>query len=150
MVDAVTLRQVLNAFLPTGGVVDRLGDNRERTREKACETLVLLGGFAYRSGGTGSAASKSKEGKGQETPLMVFEKFMREGGLASKVWKAREQVRVPVYLVSVILKDSSDMAPSIFMMAYTGDFDTCSYTTRTPPFPHSPISSSTCRCPRRR
>lgn len=35
----------------------------------------------------------SRSGKGPETPLAIFEKFLRENGLASKVWKAREQVR---------------------------------------------------------
>jgi CLIP-associating protein 1/2 len=97
MVDAVTLRQVLNAFLPTGGVVDRLGDNREKTREKARETLIILGGLAYRSSAASSMSSKSKEGKGPETPLMIFERSIREVGLGSKVWKTREQVREHSY-----------------------------------------------------
>ncbi|OBZ76525.1 Protein STU1 [Grifola frondosa] len=44
-IDAHTLRQVLQAFLPAGGVLDRLGDSRERAREKARETLVILGGL---------------------------------------------------------------------------------------------------------
>ena len=92
-VDVVTLRQVLIAFLPAGGVVDRLGDNREKTREKARETLVILGGLAFRAGGTGSVSSKSKDGKGPESPLMIFERFLKEGGLGSKVWRTREQVR---------------------------------------------------------
>jgi CLIP-associating protein 1/2 len=92
MIDAVTLRQVLTAFLPTGGVIDRLGDSREKARDKARETLVILGGFAYRSSSS-AASSKSKEGKGPETPLMIFERFIREGGLGSKVWKTRAQVR---------------------------------------------------------
>ena len=41
-VDLYTIRQVLNAFLPQGGVMDRLGDSRERSREKARETFVLI------------------------------------------------------------------------------------------------------------
>jgi len=36
---------------------------------------------------------RSREGKGPETPLMTFEKHLREQGLASKVWRVREQVR---------------------------------------------------------
>lgn len=35
----------------------------------------------------------SKGGKGTEPPVAMFERFLREGGLASKVWKVREQVR---------------------------------------------------------
>lgn len=89
LVDIFTLRQVLVAFLPSGGVFDRLGDNREKARDKARDTLVVLAGLAFRGGGT-SSMSKSK---GTETPLMMFERYMREGGLGSKVWRVREQVR---------------------------------------------------------
>lgn len=96
LIDAVTLRQVLIAFLPVGGVLDRLGDNREKAREKARETLVVLGGLAFRGGGTSSISSKSKAG---ETPLMLFERFLREGGLSSKVWRVREQVRTIVLVI---------------------------------------------------
>jgi hypothetical protein len=71
-------------------VIDRLGD-KERAQLKARDTLVILGGFAFRSG-SGSAISKA--GKGVETPIAIFERFLKEGGLASKVWKVREQVHV--------------------------------------------------------
>jgi len=83
--DIPILRSALNAFLPAGGVIDRLGD-KEKVQAKARETLVLLGGYAFRAGGS------TKSGKGQETPLSVFERVLKEGGLASKVWKVREQV----------------------------------------------------------
>lgn len=91
--DAATLRQVLNAFLPAGGVIERLGD-KEKAQAKARETLVILGGLAFRTGGS-SAMSKSRD-KGPETPILMFERFMREGGLSSKVWKVKEQVCYPV------------------------------------------------------
>lgn len=108
-IDAHTLRQLIHAFLPAGGVIDRLGDSRDKSRDKARETLVVLGGFAFRSGGTGGAGvGKSREGKGPETPLMVFEKFLREGGLGSKVWKVREQVFLDLFFPfqRIILKKS--------------------------------------------
>jgi CLIP-associating protein 1/2 len=92
MVDAVTLRQVITAFLPAGGVIERLGD-KERAQVKARETLVILGGLAFRSGSTSSMSSRSRDGKGPETPILLFERFLREIGLVSKVWKVREQVR---------------------------------------------------------
>jgi len=79
----------LNAFLPPGGVIDRLGE-REKVQVKARETLVILGGYAFRSG-AGSTFS-AKAGKGSETPIAIFERYLKEGGLASKVWKVREQV----------------------------------------------------------
>ncbi|KAI0030224.1 clasp N terminal-domain-containing protein [Vararia minispora EC-137] len=88
-VDLYGLRQVLNAFLPQGGVIDRLGDARDRPREKARETLALIGGYAFRAGG-GSTLGRSRDGK-TETPLQVFERFMKDSALASKVWRVREQ-----------------------------------------------------------
>jgi CLIP-associating protein 1/2 len=90
------LRQLLTAFLPSGGLVDRLGDSRDKTRENARQSLVLLGGYALRSSGSSSFgfhSSKSRDGKGPETPMMIFERFLREGGLGSKVWRVREQAR---------------------------------------------------------
>ena len=91
-IDSYTLRQALIAFLPTGGIIDRLGDARERSREKARESLVLLGGLAFRAGG-GSTLAASKSGKTQETALQMFERLLKEIGLASKAWRIREQVR---------------------------------------------------------
>ncbi|KAG5339205.1 hypothetical protein C0989_005186 [Termitomyces sp. Mn162] len=80
-VDVATLRQVLNTFLPAGGVIDRLGD-KEKAQLKARETLVIMGGLAFRTGSGSAMPSKSKD-KGLETPLAMFERFLREGGLAS-------------------------------------------------------------------
>ncbi|EPQ59550.1 hypothetical protein GLOTRDRAFT_136395 [Gloeophyllum trabeum ATCC 11539] len=89
IIDTSTLRHVLLAFLPSPGVIDRLGDSREKAREKARETLVILGGMAFRSGS--GALAKSGSGKGPETPLQIFERYLRESGFASKVWRVREQ-----------------------------------------------------------
>ncbi|KAF8640074.1 hypothetical protein AX17_001315 [Amanita inopinata Kibby_2008] len=90
VVDAVTLRQALNAFLPAGGIIERLGD-KEKLQLNARECLVVLGGLAFRLGSPSTLISRSTNGKGAETPLMIFERFLREAGLASKVWKVREQ-----------------------------------------------------------
>ncbi|KAJ7047581.1 clasp N terminal-domain-containing protein [Mycena alexandri] len=92
VVDTATLRQVVVAFLPPGGLIERLGD-KERAQLKARESLVILGGLAFRSGAPSSStmSTKSRDTKGPETPLMMFERYLREIGLASKVWKVREQ-----------------------------------------------------------
>ncbi|KAL4241509.1 CLASP family protein [Abortiporus biennis] len=86
--DAYTVRQMLLAFLPAGGIIDKLGD-KEKIRDKARQSLVLLGGMAFRCG-SGSVLGKSRD-KGPETPLMIFERLLRELGFGSKVWKVREQ-----------------------------------------------------------
>jgi CLIP-associating protein 1/2 len=88
--DVGTLRLALAAFLPPGGVIDRLGE-KEKAQVKAREILVSLGGYAFRASPTGSTPAL-KASKGHEPPIAIFEKFMKEGGLASKVWKVREQV----------------------------------------------------------
>ena len=93
-IDASLLRQVIAAFLPAGGLIERLGDSREKARDKARESLVIIGGLALKSG-TSSMQSSIRQkdvGKGPETPLMIIERFVREGGLQSKVWRVREQV----------------------------------------------------------
>ena len=93
--DAAVLRQALAALLPAGGLVDRLGDNREKARENARQTLVVLGGVVFsHSGLTASTQSlKGKESmKGPEPPMAMLEHFLRELGFSSKVWRVREQV----------------------------------------------------------
>lgn len=132
--DAATLRQVLNAFLPAGGVIERLGD-KERAQAKARETLVVLGGLAFRTGGSSTMSSKSRD-KGPETPIMIFERFMREGGLSSKVWKVKEQV--------CCLLSEVDTQRFTFPVVY---LNTCAYSTRSSPISDSTIPSSPCRVP---
>ena len=83
----------MTAFLPAGGLLERLGD-KERIQVKARETLVILGGFAFRSGVPSTMSTSSRSGKGTEMPLAIFERFLRENGIGSKVWKVREQVSV--------------------------------------------------------
>ncbi|KIJ70299.1 hypothetical protein HYDPIDRAFT_78420 [Hydnomerulius pinastri MD-312] len=86
--DVSVLRQVINAFLPSPGVFERLGDAREKARDKARETLVIIGGLAFRSS---PSASKIGGGKGPEPPIAMFERFLRDNGFTSKVWRVREQ-----------------------------------------------------------
>ncbi|KAF8592524.1 hypothetical protein K439DRAFT_1400409 [Ramaria rubella] len=90
--DSATLRQALNAFLPSGGIIDRLGDNREKAREKAKDALVAIGAVVFTSSGSQPAGSfRGKETRGPESPLQIYERCLREQGLASKSWRVREQ-----------------------------------------------------------
>jgi CLIP-associating protein 1/2 len=90
--DLAMLRQLLTGFLAPGGIMERLGDSREKAREHARQALVVLGGFAFRSSASGSALNKSRDSRNSETPLAIFERYLREAGLASKVARVREQV----------------------------------------------------------
>ncbi|GAC94868.1 hypothetical protein PHSY_002441 [Pseudozyma hubeiensis SY62] len=70
-------------------VIEKLGDQKERIREAARTALVELGNAAYAI----SAAQVTTSGKGKETetPLGVFERTLREAGLAAKFARIREQ-----------------------------------------------------------
>ncbi|CDZ97991.1 CLASP N-terminal domain [Phaffia rhodozyma] len=83
------LRSILHAFLPTGnGVIDRLAEPRERLRELARESLVILG---ETSALTSKSLAGSAAGKEEITVLNLWEKAMREQGLSSKNVRIKEQ-----------------------------------------------------------
>ncbi|XP_006459874.1 hypothetical protein AGABI2DRAFT_184378 [Agaricus bisporus var. bisporus H97] len=86
--DITTLRSVLVTLFPL--VIDRLSD-KDRVQIKAREFISRLGAYSFKSGSSGLAPTRSRDGKGPETPNMVFERLLKELGLASKVWKIREQ-----------------------------------------------------------
>lgn len=92
--DAVPLRHALLAFLGPGGIIDRLGDNREKPRESAREAVVSAGTVAFKYSGHIPAHSvkASSSGKVQETPLAIFERHLRDLGFGSKASRVREQV----------------------------------------------------------
>ncbi|KAF8741306.1 CLASP N terminal, partial [Rhizoctonia solani] len=87
------IRLVFASFLPSGGVFDRLGDVRDRAREAAKAALVSMASLALPPGGLSQSASfRGKDPhRGQETPMMIFEKALRENGFGSKIARVREQ-----------------------------------------------------------
>jgi CLIP-associating protein 1/2 len=102
--DVAVLRHGLLAFLSPGGILDRLGDNREKARDCAREALVSAGNVAFKySSHTPIHPGKSTQSaKGPETPLAIFERSMRDLGFGSKVSRVREQVglrRLPQFPV---------------------------------------------------
>jgi len=96
--EANLLRLALNAFLSAGGIIDRLGDNREKARDCAREALVSAGTIVSRSSAhsTSQSAKASQPGKGPEPPLVLFERYLRDLGFSSKVSRVREQVGAPI------------------------------------------------------
>ncbi|EST08791.1 CLASP N-terminal domain protein [Kalmanozyma brasiliensis GHG001] len=69
--------------------IEKLGDQKERIREAARTALIELGNAAYAI----SSAQLTSSGKGKETetPLGIFERTLREGGLSAKMARVREQ-----------------------------------------------------------
>jgi CLIP-associating protein 1/2 len=91
--DLNTLRHALVAFLSPGGVIDRLGDAREKARECAREALVSAGSVSFQhSPHLAQSTKPTHAGKAPESPLAVFERCLREIGFGSKVTRVREQV----------------------------------------------------------
>lgn len=88
------LRQAILAFLPSGGVVERLGEQREKARDSARVALVEISGAAFQSSPPTVGSRIKDVAKGHETPLALVEKHVKELGLASKVARVREQVSV--------------------------------------------------------
>ncbi|KDN42930.1 hypothetical protein RSAG8_06456, partial [Rhizoctonia solani AG-8 WAC10335] len=87
------IRLAFISFLPSGGVFDRLGDVRDRARDAAKAAIVSMARLAVPHGSlTQSASFRGKDmHRGQETPMMIFEKAFRENGFGNKVARVREQ-----------------------------------------------------------
>ncbi|EJT97660.1 hypothetical protein DACRYDRAFT_119320 [Dacryopinax primogenitus] len=89
-----SVRHALVAFMAPGGggLLERMGDARERTREGArqavealCERCLAFGlGGMKGKGGGGSRGDPENVGA-------LFEKYLKEGGFGSKVARTREQ-----------------------------------------------------------
>jgi CLIP-associating protein 1/2 len=92
--DTIITRQLLTAFLPAGGVIDRLGDPREKTRENSRNIIATIGYLCYNSAGGIQPPTVRAAQKAIETPLAQFERLFREVGFGSKIWRVREQVRM--------------------------------------------------------
>ncbi|SPO30716.1 related to STU1 - component of the mitotic spindle [Ustilago trichophora] len=86
-------------------VIEKLGDQKERVREAARTALVELGNAAYAiSSGHIMTSGKGKE---TETPLGIFERTLREAGLAAKFARIREQA----VLLLPILRQNCEKYP---------------------------------------
>ena len=87
------VRLLINSLtIPT---IDKLGDQKERIRDAARKAIIQLAHAAYRvsSAQTASTSSSTSSTKGKEveTPLGIFERTLRDAGLASKIARVREQ-----------------------------------------------------------
>ncbi|SPO31029.1 related to STU1 - component of the mitotic spindle [Ustilago trichophora] len=86
-------------------VIEKLGDQKERIREAARTALIELGNAAYAiSSGHIMTSGKGKE---TETPLGIFERTLREAGLAAKFARIREQA----VLLLPILRQNCEKYP---------------------------------------
>lgn len=90
--DSLILRQFLSIFLPSSGIIEKLGDAKEKVREKAQQVLLTIGSSIIQAGGLSTLPlSKGKDTKVIESPFQLFERFIREQGLGSKNWRVKEQ-----------------------------------------------------------
>ncbi|KAF8312831.1 ARM repeat-containing protein [Clavulina sp. PMI_390] len=105
------LRQAFLAFLPSGGIIDRLGEQRDTLRTLAREALIVIGSIAVRHNLPLGASTARKPDRG-ESLYGLFEKHIKEVGFGSKVWRVREQT----LRVLVELRRSTNTLP---LRAYT-------------------------------
>lgn len=91
------LRLAIVAFLASGGIIDRLGEQREPVRRIARETLISIGVTTVKHG-IPSGNSGVRKGEKLESPYSLFEKYIKEVGCGSKVWRVREQVSLFDYM----------------------------------------------------
>ncbi|KAJ1580284.1 hypothetical protein NDA11_003022 [Ustilago hordei] len=97
------VRMLVNSV--TLPVIEKLGDQKERIREAARTALIEIGSAAYAiSSGHLMTTGKGKE---TETPLGIFERTLREAGLAAKFARIREQT----VLLMPILRENCEKYP---------------------------------------
>lgn len=86
---------------------DRLGDTRDRARDAAKAAIVSIARLAFEHGGPSHSSSlRGKEAhRGPESPMMLFEKGLRENGFGNKIARVREQVchDCPHYLLFLLM-----------------------------------------------
>ncbi|KZO89873.1 ARM repeat-containing protein [Calocera viscosa TUFC12733] len=102
-----SVRHALGAFMApgAGGLLERMGDNKERTRDGAREAVQAL---CERCLAFGLGAMKGKSaarGGEQESVGALFEKYLKEGGFGSKVARTREQCLI---LLTAVRKEHSN------------------------------------------
>ena len=96
-------------------VIEKLGDQKERIREAARTALIELGNAAYAiSSGHIMTSGKGKE---TETPLGIFERTLRDAGLAAKFARIREQA----VLLLPILRQNCEKYPVRPLLPITVD-----------------------------
>lgn len=101
--DSLILRQFLSIFLPSSGIIEKLGDAKEKVREKAQQVLLTIGSSIIQAGGLSTLPlSKGKDTKVIESPFQLFERFIREQGLGSKNWRVKEQVSISPFIWSIL------------------------------------------------
>ncbi|SAM83757.1 related to STU1-component of the mitotic spindle [Ustilago bromivora] len=97
------VRMLVNSV--TSPAIEKLGDQKERIREAARTALIEIGNAAYAiSSGHLMTTGKGKE---TETPLGIFERTLREAGLAAKFARIREQT----VLLMPILRENCEKYP---------------------------------------
>lgn len=80
------VKVVLGATIPL--VLERLGDHKEKIKEAAKSAVVELCKAAFAVSGPTSASIRDPA-----SAVTLFERLYREGGLAAKAAKVKEQVR---------------------------------------------------------
>ncbi|KAK0557336.1 suppressor of tub2 mutation [Tilletia horrida] len=109
------VRSAVTHLMPI--LIEKLGDQKERVREASRKALVQLGLSSFTVSPppeANSGAGGLRKGKDLETPLMIFERLLRENALGAKAARVKEQDRFPVkLLLPSLVTLLSDADPSV-------------------------------------
>lgn len=70
--------------------LERSGDAKDRVRDAAAKAVVTIGKTALAAPASGASLSSSRSA---ETPIVAFERILRDSGIAAKSARIKEQVR---------------------------------------------------------
>lgn len=83
------VRAAVNHLMPI--LVEKLGDQKERVREATRKALTQLGHSAFIVSPPADTAPGARKGKEVETPLMIYERLMKDNALGAKAARIKEQ-----------------------------------------------------------
>ncbi|CAD6911776.1 unnamed protein product [Tilletia controversa] len=97
------VRAAVNHLMPI--LIEKLGDQKERVREASRKALTQLGSSAFIVSPPADPNAAGRKGKELETPLMVFERLMRDNALGAKAARIKEQATLILPALKIATED---------------------------------------------
>ncbi|KAE8269225.1 hypothetical protein A4X09_0g3129 [Tilletia walkeri] len=95
------VRAAVNHLMPI--LIEKLGDQKERVREISRRALTQLGSSAFIV--SPPPDPNARKGKELETPLMIFERLMRDNAMGAKAPRIKEQATLILPALKLATED---------------------------------------------